>query len=66
MSSATKQVIDLIIEEPSLVRVVINIRNSDNAVHAILLKPGAIDEDKHAVAQTDAVHNSFLVHIDPH
>ena len=37
MTNAAKQVIDLIIEEPSLVRVVINIRNQKNVVTAHLL-----------------------------
>jgi hypothetical protein len=34
MSNSAKKVIELIIEEPSLVRVVINSRNPNNKVHA--------------------------------
>lgn len=65
MSSGGRQVIDLIVEEPSLVRIVINLRNRDNQVHALLYKPGSIDQDGKPLGRTDAVHNSMLVTVDP-
>ena len=51
MTNAAKQVIDLIIEEPSLVRVIINIRNQKNVVHAHLLSPGDVDQDGKPLAE---------------
>lgn len=55
MTNAAKQAIDLIVEEPSLVRVVINIRNRKNVVRAQLLDPGSIDQDGKPLASTDPV-----------
>ena len=64
MTNAAKQVIDLIIEEPSLVRVVINIRNVKNVVHAHLLMPGSAEQDGKPLAESDAM-GSLIAHIEP-
>lgn len=40
MTNAALTVTDLVIEEPSIVRIVINIRNSKNVVRAFLMEPG--------------------------
>lgn len=45
MTNGAKQYIDLIIEEPSLVRVVLNIRNTKNVVKAFLYAPGMAEKD---------------------
>ena len=65
MSSGAKQVIDLIIEEPSLIRVALNMRNPLNQVHAQLLHPGSVDQDGLPIATTDAVHNALLTTVEP-
>ena len=43
MTNAAKQVINLIVEEPSLVRVVLHMKNKKNVVRAMLLAPGMVD-----------------------
>jgi len=62
VSNSAKKVINLIIEEPSLIRVVIKSRNPDNKIHAQLLQPG---EDNHPIAKSDSVHNSLVATVDP-
>ena len=57
--------IGLIVEEPSLIRVVLNMRNPKNQVHAHLLGPGSIDSSEPPIAKSDAVHNSLLTAVTP-
>ena len=64
MTNAAKHVIDLVVEEPSLVRVVINLRNPKNKVSAMLLEPGMIEQDGQPLGHSDAF-GSLIAHVEP-
>ena len=64
MSNAAKKAIGLIIEEPSLVRIVLNPHNPKNKVMAQLVHSD-VEEKGTPIGVTSATHNSMMVTIDP-
>ena len=64
VSGGAQQIVDLIIEEPSLIRVLLTMHSEENHVQAILLQPGDLNDNKHRVGQTDA-HGTFMSTIEP-
>ena len=61
MSSSTSEIIDLVIEEPSLVKVFINTRNSANQVKAQLHRAGGpAHKDGWPLKQTDPVSGELV------
>ena len=61
MSSSTSEIIDLIIEEPAVIKVFLNSRNSKNKIKAELHSPKNFDETQKGepIVQTDPTDNGF-------
>jgi hypothetical protein len=60
VSSSTSEIIDLVLEEPSVVKVFVNARNTKNKIKAQLHRPGRATKDGRPLAQTDPVDNELV------